>query len=77
MSSAFDAIPKHKRIIVFKMGKLWIFKHFSNDKELFKALADYYNKDQYRFLSFRVLALGAMPSSYLGGMALTTIWWRI
>jgi hypothetical protein len=48
MPSAFDIIPKRKRVIVFKMGKLWIFKHFFNDKELFKALADYYNKDQYR-----------------------------
>jgi hypothetical protein len=35
--------------MVFKIGKLWAFKHFLDDKELFKALLDYYNKDMYRF----------------------------
>jgi hypothetical protein len=48
-SSTFDVIPKRKRINVFKLGKLWVFKHFFDNKELFKALLDYYNKDQYRF----------------------------
>ena len=31
------------------MDKLWVLKHFFDDKEIFKALLDYYNKDQYRF----------------------------
>ncbi len=45
----FDIIPHRKRITVLKLGRLWVFKHFFGDKEVFKALADYYNKDQYRF----------------------------
>ncbi len=47
--STFDVVPRRKRINVFKVGKLWIFKHFFEDKEMFKSLLDYYNKDQYRF----------------------------
>ena len=47
--STFDAIPRRKHINVFKIGKLWVFKYFFEDKELFKALLDYYNKDQFRF----------------------------
>jgi hypothetical protein len=31
------------------MGKHWIFKYFFDDKETFQELADYYNKDSYRF----------------------------
>jgi hypothetical protein len=49
MPNTFDVIPKRKRIAVFKVGKLWLFKHFFDDKEIFKALLDYYNQDQYRF----------------------------
>jgi hypothetical protein len=45
----FDVIPKRKRIIVFKLGKLWVFKQFFDNRELFNALLDYYNKDLYRF----------------------------
>jgi hypothetical protein len=45
----FDTIKRRKRIKVFKVGKLWIFKYFFEDKETFKALLDHYNKDQYRF----------------------------
>ena len=49
MPSTFDVVPKRKRIIVFKIGKLWVFKQFFENRELFNALLDYYNKDQYRF----------------------------
>jgi hypothetical protein len=45
----FDVVPKRKRINVFKVGKLWLFKYFFNNKDIFKALLDYYNKDLYRF----------------------------
>jgi hypothetical protein len=45
----FDVTPKRKRITVFKLGKLWVFKHFFDDKALFLALLGNYNKDQYRF----------------------------
>jgi hypothetical protein len=47
--NTFDVIPKCKRLNVFKLGKLWIFKQFFDNHELFDALLDYYNKDLYRF----------------------------
>jgi hypothetical protein len=47
--STFDAVPRRKKISVFKIGKLWAFKHFFEDRELFKSLLGYYNKDLYRF----------------------------
>jgi hypothetical protein len=34
---------------VFKVGKLWLFKYFFDNRELFEALLDHYNKDLYRF----------------------------
>jgi hypothetical protein len=54
--STFDVVPKRKHINIFKVGKLWIFKYFFEDKETFKSLLDYYNKDQYRF---EVKSIGA------------------
>lgn len=47
--NTFDVIPKRKRITMFKVGKTWIFKHFFDDKEIFRQLADHYNKNSYRF----------------------------
>jgi hypothetical protein len=47
--STFDVVSKRKRITVFKLGKLWLFKYFFNNRELFDALLDHYNKDLYRF----------------------------
>jgi hypothetical protein len=48
--STFDVAERRKRINVFKVGKLWVFKHFFDDnKELFRQLADHYNRDTYRF----------------------------
>jgi hypothetical protein len=48
-ANTFDVLEKRKRITLFKLGKLWVFKHFFDNKELFKALLDHYNKDLYRF----------------------------
>ena len=48
-SSTFDVEPKRKRINVFKVGKLWLFKQFFDNRALFDALLDHYNKDLYRF----------------------------
>jgi hypothetical protein len=48
-ANTFDVIERRKHIILFKLGKLWIFKQFFDDHELFNALLDYYNKDLYRF----------------------------
>ena len=47
--NTFDVLPRHKRITMFKAGGRWIFKHFFDDSAIFKELADYYNKDLYRF----------------------------
>jgi len=47
--SSFDVVPKRKHITVFKVGKLWLFKYFFDNMELFEALVDHYNKDLYRF----------------------------
>ena len=48
-ANTFDVAERRKRINVFKLGKLWVFKQFFENKELFKALLDYYNKDLFRF----------------------------
>lgn len=47
--STFDVVPKRKHINVFKLGKLWLFKYFFENRDLFEALLDHYNKDLYRF----------------------------
>jgi len=48
-ASTFDIIQRHKRLTLFKLGKLWVFKHFFDNKETFKALAENYNEDKLRF----------------------------
>jgi hypothetical protein len=45
----FDVVPRRKHITFFKLGKLWVFKQFFDNHELFNALLDYYNKDLFRF----------------------------
>ncbi|VVB62566.1 Uncharacterised protein [uncultured archaeon] len=48
--NAIDVAPKSERINVFKVGKLWLFKHFfGSDRGLFEALLNHYNKNLYRF----------------------------
>ena len=49
MPNTFDVIPKRKRLVVFKVGKLWVFKQFFDNREVFEALLGHYNKDSYRF----------------------------
>jgi len=48
-ANTFDVIERRKLIIFFKLGKLWVFKQFFDNHELFNALLDCYNKDLYRF----------------------------
>ena len=48
-ANTFDVIERRKRITFFKLGKLWVFKQFFDNQELFNALLDYYNKDLFRF----------------------------
>jgi hypothetical protein len=46
----FDVDPaKKKKLNIFKIGKLWCFKYFFDDKEIFRDLMEYYNRDKYRF----------------------------
>jgi hypothetical protein len=45
----FDIKRKRIRINVFKIDKIYVFKHFFDDKEIFKSLVDFYNPDSYRF----------------------------
>jgi hypothetical protein len=54
-ASTFDVKERRKRIIVFKVGKLWLFKQFFDNKEIFKALLGYYNQDNYR-VEFKTIA---------------------
>ena len=49
-ANTFNVTEKRKHITMFKVGKYWIFKHFFDDKESFKELADYYDKNGYRFV---------------------------
>ena len=48
-ANTFDVVERRKRVTIFKLGKLWVFKQFFDNHELFNALLDYYNKDLYRF----------------------------
>lgn len=48
-ANTFDVTEKRKRVTMFKIGSRWIFKHFFDDKEIFRELADHYDKDNYRF----------------------------
>jgi hypothetical protein len=48
-ANTFDVIERRKHLTFFKLGKLWVFKQFFDNHELFNALLDYYNKDLYRF----------------------------
>jgi len=34
---------------IFKIGGIWCFKHFFNDREVFNELSGYYNHEKYRF----------------------------
>jgi len=40
---------RRKKVNIFKIGKLYCFKQYFNDKEIFKDLSGYYNKGKYRF----------------------------
>ena len=48
-TNTFDVVERRVRITIFKLGKLWVFKQFFDKREVFDALLDYYNRDQYRF----------------------------
>lgn len=42
--------PTNKGVIyIFKLGSLWYFKYFFEDREIANDLAEYYNRDRFRF----------------------------
>ncbi len=47
--NALPADPKES-ITIIKAGSHWIFKHFFENRNIFDELADYYDKDGYRFV---------------------------
>lgn len=47
--NAITVVPK-KSITIIKAGRHWIFKHFFEDRETFREIADYYDRDGYRFV---------------------------
>lgn len=47
--NTFDVIQRRSKINLFKIGKLWVFKHFFDDKAIFKALAENHQGDKFRF----------------------------
>jgi len=40
---------KREKVNVFKIGDMWCFKHFFDDREIFTDLSEYYHRDKYRF----------------------------
>lgn len=48
-ANTFDVVERRKRITIFKLGKLWVFKQFFDNHGFFNALLDHYNKDLFRF----------------------------
>ena len=45
----FDVQKKRKRINLFKIDKLYVLKHFFDDRDIFKDLVNFYNSMSYRF----------------------------
>jgi hypothetical protein len=43
------ANPERERIYIFKLGSLWYFKYFFDDREIFENLSGYYKRDRFRF----------------------------
>ena len=47
--TSLDITQQRPRINIFKLNKVYYFKHFFNDPELFRELEPYYEKASYRF----------------------------
>ena len=43
------ANAEREQISIFKLGRLWYFKYFFEDREIFEELSGYYNRDRFRF----------------------------
>jgi hypothetical protein len=75
-ANTFDVIPKRKHITFFKLGKLWVFKQFFDNHELFKLYWTTTTKTSFA-LSSSPPARGTMPSSSWSATASTTTWRRV
>jgi hypothetical protein len=40
---------KREKVNIFKIGSLWCFKYFFDDREIFTDLSEYYHREKYRF----------------------------
>jgi hypothetical protein len=76
--STFDVTERRAKITVFRVGRIWTFKHFFGDKETFRELADHYSRENYRFEflteherdeAFRRLAVRGFDCSVVGDLA--------
>jgi hypothetical protein len=45
----FDVDKKRVKVNIFKVGELWCFKYFFDDRGIFGELSKYYNRERYRF----------------------------
>ncbi len=50
MTGTLLPVNPKKEIAIIRVGSYWAFKHFFEDKEIFQELADYYDKDGFRFI---------------------------
>jgi hypothetical protein len=48
-SGQVNANTEKERIYIFKLGSLWYFKYFFEDRGIFEELSGYYNRDRFRF----------------------------
>jgi len=69
--NTFDVIQRRSKICLFKLGKIWVFKHFFDDKAIFKALVENYNEDKLRF-EFKTFGARNQALKILERLASTT-----
>ena len=43
--NAFDVMPRRKRLSVFKLGKLWVFKQFFDNRALFDVRVQVHRRE--------------------------------
>jgi hypothetical protein len=48
-ANSFDVVQERKRITMFKLRGHFVFRHYFDDKEIFRELADHYDRNHYRF----------------------------
>jgi hypothetical protein len=75
-ANTFDVIERRKHITLFKLGKLWVFKQYFDNRKVYNALLDYYNKDLFRF-EFKSIGARNNALKLLEKTDSTTTWWQI